>query len=210
MRVPKTELSQLLGAPGADLTTLSPQLATDEVALVATKAVELAPLVTALASRTPATPSAVPHNADIRFEIARALPALWAKAKRDFAEGKATREKDKLRDLLVWLLTKRNATVRQRQTQQFTHEGKATSGRLDIVACRDDGNPPLAIEVDWAYARPSLEKLLAAHRSGMQVMWVCGAKLDRAAAKALRARANAEFGPTYSWLFMFHLEQGWL
>jgi hypothetical protein len=119
------------------------------------------------------------------------------------------REKDKLRDLIVWLLTKRSATVRQRMTLHFKHEGQAVSGRLDVVAHLTDRSE-LAIEVDWAYSRPSIEKLQAAHRQGMRVMWVCGAPLTKAAAKALRSRATAEFGPTYGWLFMYHLEHGWI
>lgn len=199
MRVPKTELNQLLGALASAEASPPPA--------------PLPPAAPAAAAQPPATEPAAkmhaPVSGDIRFELARALPALWAKAQRDFADGKAVREKDKLRDLLVWLLAKRNATVRQRQGVTFSHEGHSSSGRLDVVASLGAG-PSLAIEVDWAYARASLEKLQAAHRQGMHVMWVCGAKLDRAAAKALRSRANLEFGPTYGWLFMFHLEHGWL
>ena len=150
-----------------------------------------------------------PGGAHIRFELARALPALWAKAQRDFADGRADREKEKLRELILWLLSKKCTDVRQRQTVNFQHDGRRTSGRVDVVAYSAAG-PALAIEMDWAYARKSLEKLQAAQRQGWDVMWVCGAKMDKAAARALRTRANAEFGPTFSWLYMFHLEHGWL
>jgi hypothetical protein len=150
-----------------------------------------------------------PAGANLRFELARALPALWSKAQRDFADGRADREKEKLRELILWLLSKKCADVRQRQTVNFQHAGKRTSGRVDVVAYSPSG-PALAIEMDWAYASKSLEKLQAAQRQGWDVMWVCGASMDKAAARALRVRANAEFGPTFRWLYMFHLEHGWL
>lgn len=145
----------------------------------------------------------------LRFELARALPALWSKAQRDFADGRAEREKEKLRELILWLLSKKCADVRQRQTVNFQHDGRRISGRVDVVAYSPAGSA-LAIEMDWAYARKSLEKLQAGQRQGWEVMWVCGAKMDKAAARALRVRANAELGPTFRWLHMFHLEHGWL
>lgn len=163
------------------------------------------------APRTPRTAQAagVPGHADLRFELARALPSLWAKAQRDFEAGRAEREKEKLRELILWLLGKKCADVRQRQSLNFQHEGRRTSGQVDLVAY-PPGQAPLALEMDWAYAARSLEKLQAAHRQGWHVMWVCGARMDKAAARALRERANGQFGPTYGWLFMFHLEHGWL
>jgi hypothetical protein len=158
----------------------------------------------------PTTPSAArPAGQSLRYDLARALPALWSKAQRDFADGRSDREKEKLRDLIVWLLSKKCDDVRQRQTVNFQHEGRRTSGRIDIVAYCPAGST-LAIEMDWAYARKSLEKLQAAQRQGWEVMWVCGSKMDKEVARALRARANADFGPTYRWLYMFHLEHGWL
>jgi hypothetical protein len=160
-------------------------------------------------SSSSAQAQGVPGHADLRFELARALPALWAKAQRDFADGRAEREKEKLRELILWLLGKKCADVRQRQSLNFQHDGRRTTGQVDVVAY-PPGHAPLALEMDWAYAAKSLEKLQAAHRQGWHVMWVCGAKMDKAAARALRERANTQFGPTYGWLFMFHLEHGWL
>lgn len=150
-----------------------------------------------------------PAGTLLRFELARALPALWSKAQRDFADGRADREKEKLRELILWLLSKKCSDVRQRQTVNFQHDGRRTSGRVDVVAYSPAG-PALAIEMDWAYARKSLEKLQAGQLQGWEVMWVCGAKMDKAAARAMRVRANAELGPTFRWLHMFHLEHGWL
>lgn len=98
------------------------------------------------------------ESAHLRFELARALPALWSKAQRDFADGRADREKEKLRELILWLLSKKCSDVRQRQPVNFQHDGRRTSGRVDVVAYCLAG-PALAIEMDWAYARKSLEKL---------------------------------------------------
>ncbi len=230
MRVPTTELHELLGAePSAHpasavagvVPPVSPTPPSPDALPTPTSVVLVPPALTAQlpsadpsAGVPPVAPPKAPSApregpADIRFELARALPSLWGKARKDAALDKDVREKDKLRELIVWLLAKRQATVRQRVTLRYQQDGKPASGRLDVVAHLTDRSE-LAIEVDWAYAAASLAKLQAAQRQGMRVMWVCGAPLTFSAAKALRARANAEFGPTYGWLFMFHLDHGWL
>lgn len=215
--VARTDLDELLGSrrasslpsPVAGTVVLSvpglplmPQLAS------APRAVPPATPTVRYSPRTKVVSSNVPFTVDVRFELARALPALWAKAQRNPEDSKAAQGKEKLRDLLLWLLAKRNAVVHPRHSVMYLHDGKTVAGRLDLVARLAD--TAVAIELDWAYAKASIEKLQAAHKEGMQVMWVCGAKLDKTAAKALRARANADFGSTFGWLFMFHLEHGWL
>lgn len=201
MKVPKSELNALLSPPGAS-ESFSQSTAPDLVR-------DATPPGNRPSPGSAADAGAKKSEPDIRFELARALPSLWAKALREKAAGTATREKDKLRELLVWLLTKRSALVKQRHTLQFVHEGKSLSGRLDVVASVP-GSCDLAIEIDWVYSRASIEKLQAAHRQGMRVMWVVGQPLLKQQAKGIRARANAEFGSTYGWLFLFHLEHGWL
>lgn len=203
MRMSKSDLHQILGASPSSTAASAP----GPVKPVA------APTPAISINNPPPAPSSAaqvtPSTDDLRFELARALPALWNKAQQAPVKGESLHEKDKLRDLLVWLLTKKGATIRQRHTVSYVHEGRPATGRIDVVA-NQPATQPLAIEVDWAYARPSLEKLQAAHQQGMRVMWVCGAKLDRTHAKALRTKANAELGRTNGWLFMFHLEHGWL
>jgi hypothetical protein len=201
MRVPKSELSQLLGAP-SELPP-RPPLGTPEPAPT-----PVTPLTQSRPADVTGHGAPAPHS-DLRFELARALPALWTRARRDFVDGKTAREKEKLRDLVVWLLAKKSAQVRLRPAIRLGSAANAPTGRLDMIAAVE-GQPALAIEVDWAYARASLDKLLAAHHDGLRVLWVCGARIDRTAAKEMRVRANADFGPTFSWLYMFHLEHGWL
>lgn len=209
MRLPKSDLFLFNASASAETSPAGPP----PVPPLPDNPVGLGPVpprVRTTTATTVATGASVPPaTADLRFELTRALPALWAKAQRDFADGRADREKEKLRELILWLLSKKCADVRQRQSINFQHEGRRTSGRIDVVAFVP-GKPSLAIEMDWAYARKSLEKLQAAHRQGQHVLWVCGAVIDKDAARALRARANLEFGPTYSWLYMFHLVHGWL
>lgn len=225
MRVSKFDLNQLLGAQPPEPLAAPSKLC----AAVPVAAPEASPLpappppcdqpvpcatgpsAASLHVATQSPPLNRASASDVRFELAKVLPRLWAKAQLDAPAGKAATGsgKERLRALLVWLLEKRQAKVHLRHTLKYRHDGADCSGRLDLIAV-STGAPTLAVEIDWAYSKASLEKLLAAHRQGLNVLWVCGAKLDRDAAKALRVRANAEFGSTFGWLFMFHLDHGWL
>jgi hypothetical protein len=193
--VPPSELNELLGVKN---TTTVPVSSGEPIAAEPAQ----------LTNR----PCGKPFQSDIRFELGRVLPSLWLKAQRSQvnSSGKKLPGKEKLRELLEWLLVKRGSTLHRRFALTYPHEGRPLTGHLDVVATPETG-PLVAFEVDWAYSLQSLKKLKAAHEEGMHVMWVCGAKLDREGAKALRLKANSAFGATtYGWLFMFHLEHGWL
>lgn len=162
-------------------------------------------------------PAVVPagHEVESQFtplhrEVAAALPALWAKAKKQNLSR--AEERKKLRTLIVWLAGKKGLQVQELAPMRYRHESQTVDGKIDLLVKDAGGKALLAVEADWTYQEASLAKLKAAHERGVPVLWVLGTRAKtRQDAKDARKFALRVLGREAGrWMVIFHLDHGWL
>ena len=143
-------------------------------------------------------------------EVAAALPALWAKAKKQNLSR--AEERKKLRALLAWLASKKGLQTQEAAPMRYRHETQTVDGKIDLLVKGDEGKAVLAVEADWTLQEASVAKLKAAHDRGIPVMWILGTPAKtRLDAKEARKFASRLLGREVGgWLVIFHLEHGWL
>jgi hypothetical protein len=158
----------------------------------------------------PATRETETQFTPLHREVAGALPALWAKAKKQNLSR--AEERKKLRTLIVWLAGKKGLQAQELAPMRYRHEGQTVDGKIDLLVKDAAGKALLAVEADWAFQEASLAKLKAAHERGIPVLWVLGttAKTRQDAKEARKFAMRALGREAGGWIVIFHLEHGWL
>jgi len=136
---------------------------------------------------------------------------LWRFAQARVEGQPARLQRRKLRDLICWLLAKEGFTVRTNVPMPYERGGETVAGRLELLVVTNAGTPVLAIETDWIGEPSSLMKLEAAHRAGVQALWILGHPCEADRLLRYRTLANRTLQQsTASWLAIYHLDHGWL
>jgi hypothetical protein len=173
---------------------------------VATPAGKPGPVVTTM-SRGPSTRA---DQAKLQRLLEHSVPRLWKYAIERSNSSDHGIQRQKLRELLVWMFEKEGYAVSSNAPAPYRLNNKDVKGRVDLVIQRKDGTALLAIETNWTKEPAAVLKLLGWSRK-VPVVWIVGAPCESSALVTWRRFADElSSGRSVRWLPILHLVHGWI
>jgi hypothetical protein len=150
-------------------------------------------------------------QAKLQRLLEKSVPRLWHYALEKSGSADPGVQRQKLRELLVWLFEKEGYVVLSNAAAPYRFKNKEVKGRIDLVIQRKDGAPLLALETDWAKEPASILKLSGWSKQKTPVAWIVGASCEPATLLTWRRFADEVSASRSSrWLPILHLNHGWI
>jgi hypothetical protein len=155
--------------------------------------------------------SARADQAKLQRLLEKSVPRLWKYALDNSHSNDPAVQRQKLRELLVWLFEKEGYRVTQNAAAPYRLNAKEVKGRIELVIGRENGADLLALETDWVKTPASVLKLQNWSRHNVAVGWIVGAPCESAALLGWRRFADEVSASRSSrWLSILHLVHGWI
>jgi hypothetical protein len=155
--------------------------------------------------------SARADQAKLQRLLEKSVPRLWKYAVENTHSTDSAVQRQKLRELLVWLFEKEGYRVTQNAAAPYRLNNKEIKGRIELVIRRETGPDLLALETDWVKTPASVLKLQNWSRHNVAVGWIVGAPCEPAALLGWRRFADeVSASRSIRWLSILHLAHGWI
>ena len=155
--------------------------------------------------------SARADQAKLQRLLEKSVPRLWKYAIENSHSTDPAVQRQKLRELLVWLFEKEGYRATQNAAAPYRLNNKEIKGRIELVIGRQTGPDLLALETDWVKTPASVLKLLNWSRHNVAVGWIVGAPCEPSALLGWRRFADEISASRSSrWLSILHLVHGWI